>query len=1275
MSYDAIGQMRQQVFYGSDGTPMATNWFGYEPGGKLAAFTNGLGGFAQTLYTQTGKPYFKQNADGSTNGWQYDLADRPVKEFQPNGSWWETTYLDSALKIARQFKNSAGTVLASTTNVFDRRGNTITNIDASGAAFFSTHDGLDRLKISGGPATIANFSTQQVSYFYYDNAGVWVTNQDLLSKRAISQSDAMQRPILTQIYDTSINQLMFSKQTLCSADHHRIDEVLGTSTGSLVVITNTSFVDSFGNVVMKLNYLGPNNRDPNVSPGDIYYSQSAYDAAGRLVSTTDELQRMTTLTYDGRGRVKTKKLGDGATATMFYNSEGGLTSMNMPGSLTWSATYNAANQRTSEKLSNGASVTRQFMQVIPSSGPLAGLPQSAVDLGRSVTNTLTYDAFLRLATNSAVGKLPEQTLLTAYSYDGRGLVTNYFQSSGVNPTTKVARKLDGYGQITNETVTIGSAAQSQFNQIWDTAGRRRQLSQPGAGHGGTIKYSYQVNDLLWDAQQDGQDYEYGYKDNGLLWLRTNPWRAQQVFSQMWNGRPYAQGLSLGGNLWFVETNKYYADSTLYSYTAQRVGLYSGTNLVNGAWDDYPTPRNYLYTYRNQLLYETLGINSTTNASAIYLPDLNQVGVRSLALWWGGWNYGWDATALNPLAQVASEGWEQSAFVYPADGAAAGVSSVEATLDGQTNKVQWGSGRWSADLNLAPGAHTLKATGHYPAGDFSKTATSTFSVNADGAVTNAYDGAGNVTNRAFASGKTQALKWDAAGRLVMVIQRDNPTNGFDWAAIYDGLGRRLRTLQTNLVNNVKQSPQTNDSYFDPQVEFGEIAMAVNGFKVWKVVGPDVDGRFGSMQGVGGLENTITDAGNGTNYPVICDYFGNASATIPYFGGYGYALNWSATRVSGYGPVPGYSPPVLSPTTPLATTVMWQGQREDPTGFYWRGARYYDPVAGRFLSADPAGFEGSTWDLYSFANNDPINQFDPDGRFGKGMAYGIGDVMEGGSYYSSYLNPHSRWSAAGYGAGYVAAEVTEQAAIYFATEGAFSLLARGLGLGAEAMSAEMRFGEEALADETAAVRTGAEAIGAGTEMAELSAARALGGGATESSAGRIATGEIEAGLGTVRSKEVTSIARTLTPDYISRIREFGLSMASEIPGKAGLSPKAPLFFSKPNHGGGRVWLSIYEHNFFDYAPLVVPGQRNGRVLVLSGAHGDILGGLEAYPGIIDIEKSVFRNFNIPVEFMDVMRLDELPESQFRQAINGRGTIICSWCWSGRNQKVLDALRFGH
>jgi RHS repeat-associated protein len=54
------------------------------------------------------------------------------------------------------------------------------------------------------------------------------------------------------------------------------------------------------------------------------------------------------------------------------------------------------------------------------------------------------------------------------------------------------------------------------------------------------------------------------------------------------------------------------------------------------------------------------------------------------------------------------------------------------------------------------------------------------------------------------------------------------------------------------------------------------------------------------------------------------------------------------------------------------------RKDPTGFIWMGARYYDPSTGRFLSPDPIGYPACL-DLYNYANGDPINYCDPDGRY--------------------------------------------------------------------------------------------------------------------------------------------------------------------------------------------------------------------------------------------------------------------------------------------------------
>ena len=56
-------------------------------------------------------------------------------------------------------------------------------------------------------------------------------------------------------------------------------------------------------------------------------------------------------------------------------------------------------------------------------------------------------------------------------------------------------------------------------------------------------------------------------------------------------------------------------------------------------------------------------------------------------------------------------------------------------------------------------------------------------------------------------------------------------------------------------------------------------------------------------------------------------------------------------------------------------------DSATQLTYMQARYYDPLIGRFLTADPVGFmpeRPDTFNRYAYAGNDPVNKFDPDGR---------------------------------------------------------------------------------------------------------------------------------------------------------------------------------------------------------------------------------------------------------------------------------------------------------
>lgn len=70
-------------------------------------------------------------------------------------------------------------------------------------------------------------------------------------------------------------------------------------------------------------------------------------------------------------------------------------------------------------------------------------------------------------------------------------------------------------------------------------------------------------------------------------------------------------------------------------------------------------------------------------------------------------------------------------------------------------------------------------------------------------------------------------------------------------------------------------------------------------------------------------------------------------------------------------------------------------DEETGLYYFNARYYDPIAGRFLEPDPIvadPYFSQTVNPYSYALNDPINWTDPSGMLSLSQIWGgIGDFF--------------------------------------------------------------------------------------------------------------------------------------------------------------------------------------------------------------------------------------------------------------------------------------------
>jgi RHS repeat-associated protein len=980
-TWDAVCRLVQRQHLDTDGvTVLSREGFGYEPGGQVQFYTNALGGVTTTLYTDTGKPEYRGNPDGSTNAWRYYLDGRIKREVQGNGAYWQTTYNDANRITTRIFYSASGTPLATNSVQTDRRGNVVQSVDEGNNLFTATYDDLDRVKVTAGPAIVTvssimdifnNTTTyvtnvlQQVGTNFYDAAGRSITNINALAESTITKMDALGRATSTQIRNAS-GALVHEKYMVYSPDHNSVSVIEGSGANA---ITNTTYTDNAGRTVLSVAY---------PSSGLTEFILNQFDLAGNLVSAQHDSSTGGTVTtwttansaFDGLNRVIRKTDRDGALTTYAFDLLSNVTNRTMPGGLQWQATFNNAGQMLLEKNVGGGSATRTNVYAYFSSGsPFAGLVQTKTD-GRGISYAYSYDDWLRTTNMTYSGSLPEQNLTTTWQYEPRGLVTSIteqFASTNTGPATTITCAYDPYGQLATESVN-GSSFSYATSQSWDAVGRRTLL---GISGGGSFGFSWRADGVLTSSSDPTGGGSYGYDTAGLLTNRLVGIRMTGITSRDGAGRPLSITTTVNGITQLAESMSWLGDGLLSSHT-----------LVRG---DFTDTRAYAYASQTRrLVQEQLNLNASaiwTNTLAYDNNASAGPGTLTLIGLTGGTSNTWSGSA-DAFSRVNVE--TNNTFQYAAYGHVNGQATLNAFLDNQpvsvtalgTNAMQWRS-----LMELSPGTHQLAVSALHPSGQFTAWATNTFTnAIAYQATADAFDSAGNITQRVWrnpngTTNRTQTLSWDARGRLHSVSERDAGNSGYNWTAIYDGLNRRLSTVTVSISNGIAYNiaPTTINSYYDPQVEFLELGVAYGTKTVWKLYGPDLKGQYGGMNGTGGYE---ADSPKLSLFnPTISDFRGNILA---YYDSAKGSVIWNPARPTGYGAVPGYRPVALANGADTSQSSAWRGRWADITGYYNIGLRPYDPVSGRWLSGDSVWNERDP-NYYTFAGGDPINGFDADGRF--------------------------------------------------------------------------------------------------------------------------------------------------------------------------------------------------------------------------------------------------------------------------------------------------------
>ena len=1029
MRYDAIGQMQQKLYYNTNNTLLRTEGYSYEPGGLPATATNALGGVTTTLYTDTGKPETQINPDGTTNQWRYYLDGRLAQEIQPNGAYWQYLYDDVNRSVTRNYINGGGLNLQEIKQ-YDRRHNLISHTDVDHNVFASTYDDLDRPKTASGTGT-TGISDQQTTTYTYDNCGKVLTVSDNLGDKTITTSDIVGRPLSVEVRDYYNSRVRFTTNSY-SLDHNSITTTTGTSNA----LVTTTFTDTYGKPVITQHF---------PATGIVERTINNFDTVGNLLTNTESSIQGSSVTtyastvyaYDGLNRA-TNQVRNGVEVTKFiFDPAGNITNRAMPGPLTRIATVDPANRITHEELRGSDNLAKRvFNYSYYANGNGVGLLQTVND-PRSVTFTYAYDGLRRLLTKTSTGSSNEQNMVTSYQHDNRGNVTDISQSTGGQPSTEISRTFDGYSQLTDEQVFIGGQLNREVAQYWDGAGRRKEMNtdpnfQEGAGKGHDITYGYQADGLMNVVNPGGLGYAFSYGDNGLLASRSNPFRTETVLSRDGMGRILLVNQTVNGTSQLQETMTWRPDGKLLTYS--------------GAEPTFTDARTYTYNYSqvNRLTNETAALlpgqtpsafsytyDFGTNGGPGTLTEASQDGSGG-NYYLNDWVVGNLSSFIDPLHRPTKE--EENYIARRAStGTATNIAYLTSTLttgsfqSNSTKNVDFDpkSGVWRTMIQL-PYVYGYYYTyhnvqGYHPTGIVTGNQQNRYVDNALDIWTNSYDAFGNyafhkLRNNAGTVVNGNTFIWDAEGRLVKVVNRDDVNDGFDWTATYDGLGRRLRTVYTPIIGGISRTniTLTLDSWYDPQATYLEIGVAINSQRNWKIYGPDIS-QGSAMQGLGGLEATIREY-DGNTIGILNDYFGNGVARITN------NVTMFGSRVTSYGAIPTVDLPLLSPYTSLAESTVWRGKRIDPSGLIFMGARYYDPNAGRFISPDPLGHEASI-DLYSAFAGDPVNYFDPDGKCVEsgieltvntvqGLAKGIG---QGGAIGYDMV-AQSTWAMAGSGGEY-------------------------------------------------------------------------------------------------------------------------------------------------------------------------------------------------------------------------------------------------------------------
>jgi len=966
----------------------------YNASNQLAAVTGPFGHSLSYTYTSSGNVYQVTIPSGGIYTYAYDS----------NNNLISVTYPDST---SRQYAYTNTSYIHALTGITDENGNAYASFayDSNGRAVSTQHAGGAGLttisyttlayKMTSATATDPMGNAHKYSFttqfgivkptsmtgapvqsvggkaFTYDTNGFIASKTDYNNNVIIYTHDARgNETSRTEAYGTSMARTI---STAWSDTFNLPTQITEPNR------TTTFTYDASGNMLTKTVTAGADTRtwaftyntngqlltaqDPNSNTTILTYDNSgnvatitdalghvfsytSYDANGNLLSVTDPNGLVTTITYDARGRIVSINKDSGITSYT-YDSAGNLTKITRPDSSFVIYTYDAAHRLigVSDALGNSIAYTLDAANNVTARNIY---DQSSV---LKWTRSYTYDSVERLTTEvGATGQT------TTYGYDSNSNLTNL--SDPLSHATAFA---------------------------YDALNRRKQITDP---NNSVIQYGFDANDHITsvtDPRSLVASYTYTGLDNQTVITSPDAGTTTKTFDAAGNvlSATDARGVTATNTYDALNrlTSVTFTDGTTMTYQYDQ-GTYGNGHLT--AMTDPSGSTVWSYDIKGSVLQkqQTIGTvtltaayqycSTCTKLAGITYPSGRQVSFiyddvsGKLASIQVDGQPIISSVSWRPFGPVA--GWAQgngSSYgrSFDQDGRISGITiggtppeTVALTYDAAGRIT--GS---SDNLATVQIANTGTTNFQYPS-------TSNRLLGSTGGMAKsyAYDASGGITGDG-----TNVFSYDGRGRLTQVTAGSDTTQ-----YAINGLGQRVAKTGAGVA--------TGAAYFvydEAGHLLGEYDASGNVLQetVW----------------LGDLPVAILKPG--AVYYVNPDHLG-APLTVTDSNG---TIVWRWDRDPFGNGIPNENP---GGTGTFTYNLRFPGQYYDQeTGLHYNYFRDYNPKTGRYVQADPIGFDGGDVNLYAYVGNNSIMRTDPTGLTWATNANFLYDFLTGSGISNRFYGP--------------------------------------------------------------------------------------------------------------------------------------------------------------------------------------------------------------------------------------------------------------------------------